>query len=373
MAVRLQDGKVRFYTGQCSLLFLTALMFPLRESVRQTQGYVPGEQPQTRDFIKLNTNENPYPPPQAIFKNLEAELAQVRLYPDPVSSQLRRSAARAFGLTPEQILAGNGSDDILNIALRTFVEPGDKVAFLDLTYSLYETIAAVHGAKIDKIATGPEFELTEPIVSEAKLLFLASPNPPVGQHLNRELLRATCAQHQGIVLIDEAYVDFSAEDHLDFLTTFDNVILSRTLSKSYSLAGMRVGFALGPVALIQEMDKVRDSYNIDRLAQVLGAAALDCRADFLPLWEKIRATRQRLIKALRQLDFEVFPSDANFVLASPRWLEASHLYQALKERKILVRYFHHPRILNYVRITVGTDEEIDQLLAAIVVLKTQVS
>lgn len=347
-------------------------MLPIRDSVRQTPAYVPGEQPQTTDFIKLNTNECPYPPPAKIFAGLTAELEKVRLYPDPVSTQLRQAAAAVFGVTADQILAGNGSDDILNIALRTFVNPGETVAFLDLTYSLYETIAAVHGAVIKKIPTDDQFELTGPVICpEAKLIFLASPNPPKGQELNREFLRQTCAAAQGIVVIDEAYGDFSDEDHWDFLREFDNVIISRTLSKSYSLAGMRVGLAIAAPALIVEMDKVRDSYNLDRLAQCLGTAALQAHAEFVPLWHQIRATRSRLITALRDLDFDVFDSDANFVFAAPHWLPAADLYQALKARKILVRYFHQPRILNYLRITIGTDDEIDQLLTAIAAIKTQ--
>ncbi|MEB3311301.1 MAG: histidinol-phosphate transaminase [Snowella sp.] len=346
----------------------------IRDCVRQTPGYVPGEQPQTTDFIKLNTNENPYPPPARIFESLQPELTKVRLYPDPVSTQLRKAAAQVFGVSVEQILAGNGSDDILNIALRTFVNPGDAIAFLDLTYSLYETIARVHGAVIETVPLNENFELTGPVICpQAKLIFLASPNPPVGKHLNREFVWETCAQAQGIVLIDEAYGDFSDENHWDFLTEFDNVIISRTLSKSYSLAGMRVGFGISSPSLIQEMDKVRDSYNLDRLAQCLGTAALEASSEFEPMWQKVRQTRTRLIAELQQLDFAVFDSDSNFVLAGPNWMAASDLYQQLKARKVLVRYFSHPRIRNYVRISIGTDAEIDRLLAAIAEIKHEQS
>ncbi|MFM7441679.1 MAG: aminotransferase class I/II-fold pyridoxal phosphate-dependent enzyme, partial [Snowella sp.] len=252
--------------------------------------------------------------------------------------------------------------------------PGEVVAFLDLTYSLYETIATVHGVVIKKIPLNEKFELTGPVICpEAKLIFLASPNAPVGKHLNREFLAQTCAQAKGIVLIDEAYINFSDEDHWDFLTQFDNVIISRTLSKSYSLAGMRVGFGISSPALIQEMDKVRDSYNLDRLAQSLGTAALAATEDFKPIWQQVRQTRDRLTTELRKLDFEVCESDSNFVLASPQWIGASELYQQLKARKILVRYFSHPRITNYVRISIGTDAEIDQLLVVMKAIKTELS
>ena len=196
-------------------------MLPIRDCVYQTPGYVPGEQPQTTDYIKLNTNENPYPPPQQIFETLQQELSKLRLYPDPVSTQLRKAAAKIFGVSHEQILAGNGSDDILNIALRTFVNPGETVAFLDLTYSLYETIARVHGAKITTIQTNENFQLNGPLICpDAKLIFVASPNPPLGQHLNRQYLAETCEKASGVVLIDEAYIDFSDEEHWEFIEKY---------------------------------------------------------------------------------------------------------------------------------------------------------
>lgn len=341
-------------------------MLPIRDCVSQTPAYTPGEQPQTNDFIKLNTNENPYPPPDEIFRSLQSELARIRLYPDPVSKKLRQAAAKVFGVSVEQVLAGNGSDDILNIAVRTFVNPGEIVAFLDLTYSLYETITKVHGAKITRFATNDKFELNSPIICpEAKLIFLASPNPPLGKHLNRQYLEETCKNASGIVLIDEAYVDFSDDNHLDFLEKYDNVIISRTMSKSYSLAGMRVGFGIASTAIIEQMDKVRDSYNLDRIAQTLGIAAFEQNAYFQDIWQKVRQTRSRLTTSLRELGFIVFDSESNFVLASPQWMPAKEFYNQLKERKVLVRYFSHPRITDYVRISIGTDEETDCLLKAI--------
>jgi histidinol-phosphate aminotransferase len=348
-------------------------MLPTRNCVLNTCGYVPGEQPQTSDYIKLNTNENPYPPPQAIFDTLSTELSKVRLYPDPVATQLRKTAADIFGVSPEQVIAGNGSDDILNITLRTFVNPGETVAFLDLTYSLYETIAKVHGANITKFATNENFNLDQPVIyPEAKLIFLASPNPPVGQHLNRNYLEETCAKATGVVLIDEAYVDFSEDNHLDFVAKYENVIISRTMSKSYSLAGIRVGFGIASLGIIEQMNKVRDSYNLDRLAQTLAKSAFEQQDYFQGIWKQVCNTRIRLITCLRELDFMVFESDANFVLASPHWIPASELYTQLKERKVLVRYFNHPRIIDYVRISVGTDQEIDKLLAAISEIKNNV-
>lgn len=341
-------------------------MIPIRASVRQTSAYTPGEQPQNEGYTKLNTNENPYPPPPEIFQGLPQELDKLRLYPDPVSRRLRQAAAAVWGLKPEQIIAGNGSDDILNIALRTFVEPGENIAFLDLTYSLYDTISRVHGANIIQFNTNEKFELDRPIICpEAKLIFLASPNPPLGKNLKRNCLEETCAAATGIVVIDEAYIDFSDENHWDFLANYENVILSRTMSKSYSLAGMRVGFGIASPAIIEEMNKVRDSYNLDRLAQTLATEAFSCQSYFQEVWQKVRQTRTRLIASLRELGFIVFDSEANFVLASPQWIEASGLYSQLKERQVLVRYFHHPRIKDYVRISIGTDPEIDRLLEAI--------
>jgi histidinol-phosphate aminotransferase len=345
-------------------------MFPIRECVSQTPGYVPGEQPQTNDFIKLNTNENPYPPPPEILDALQAELPKLRLYPDPVSTKLRKAAAAVFDVSADNIIAGNGSDDILNIAIRTFVNPGEAIAFLDLTYSLYDTLARIHGASIINIPTNEQFALSEPInCPQAKLIFLASPNPPVGKHLDRDYLEKTCAQSTAIIVIDEAYVDFSDDNHLDFLKKYDNVIISRTMSKSYSLAGMRVGFGIASPNLIEQMNKVRDSYNLDRLSQALATAAFESHPYFQTIWQKIRQTRSRLIDSLKELGFLVFDSESNFVLASPQWMSALDFYSELKDRKILVRYFKHPRILDYVRISIGTDEEIDSLLAAIVAIK----
>jgi histidinol-phosphate aminotransferase len=346
-------------------------MLPIRKCVEQTSGYIPGEQPQTNDFTKLNTNENPYPPPFEIFEGLQQELTKVRLYPDPVSTKLREAAAKVFGVSPVNILAGNGSDDILNIAVRTFVNPGETVTFLDLTYSLYETIAGVHGASIIKIPTNDRFAINQPIICpKAKLIFIASPNPPVGQHLNRDYLEETCERATGIVLIDEAYADFSDENHLDFLNKYDNVIISRTMSKSYSIAGMRVGFGIASIPVIEQMNKVKDSYNLDRIAQLLGTNALNFQEDFQVIWQKVRQTRSHLIESLKALDFLVFDSDSNFVFASSQWIPASELYKKLKERKVLVRYFENPRIKDYVRISVGTDQEIAKLLQTINEMKS---
>ncbi len=346
-------------------------MLPVRECVNQTPGYVPGEQPQTNDYTKLNTNENPYPPPPEIFEGLQEELTKVRLYPDPVSTQLRKAAAKVFGVSAENILAGNGSDDILNIAVRTFVNPGETVAFLDLTYSLYDTIARVHGASIVEISTNDKFQLNQPIICpEAQLIFVASPNPPVGKHLNRDYLKETCKQAMGVVLIDEAYADFSDENHLDFLDKYDNVIISRTMSKSYSLAGMRVGFGIASTPIIEQMNKVRDSYNLDRIAQILGTNAFNFQDYFKNVWQKVRQTRSYLIESLKKLDFSVFDSNSNFVFASPQWISASDLYTQLKKRKVLVRYFKNPRIKDYVRISIGTDQEIARLLEAIKDIKS---
>ncbi|WGT67945.1 histidinol-phosphate transaminase [cyanobacterium endosymbiont of Epithemia clementina EcSB] len=346
-------------------------MLPIRECVEQTSGYIPGEQPRTNDFIKLNTNENPYPPPLEIFEGLQQELTKVRLYPDPVSTQLRKAAAKVFGVSSVNILAGNGSDDILNIAVRTFVNPGETVTFLDLTYSLYETIARVHGASVIKIPTDNRFAINQPIICpKAKLIFIASPNPPVGKHLNRDYLEETCERATGIVLIDEAYADFSDENHLDFLNKYDNVIISRTMSKSYSIAGMRVGFGIASIPIIEQMNKVKDSYNLDRIAQLLGTNAFNFQEYFKVIWQKVRQTRSHLIESLKALDFLVFDSDSNFVFASSQWIPASELYKKLKERKILVRYFENPRIKDYVRISVGTDQEIARLLEVINEIKS---
>ena len=340
-----------------------------REILRSVDGYVPGEQPKIPDIIKLNTNENPYPPSPKVLEalhNLGADA--LRKYPDPLSWRFRSTCADRFDYPDgDWVIAGNGMDELLALVVRTFVDPGDTILTVYPTYTLYKTLAELHGARITMIDLDEQFRIPEALyTTPARLCFLPRPNAPTGVAAPREAVERLCREFDGIVVIDEAYVDFADDDCMDFPKRFDNVIVMRTFSKSFSLAGMRIGVGVADPALINEFLKTKDSYNMNAVAQAVGLAAI---ADWELMREnaaKVRSTRARLIEALRELGFEVPESQANFVLA--RWdgtPSARELFLALRERAILVRYFAARRLDDALRITVGKDDEVRALLAAL--------
>lgn len=340
----------------------------VRSCIRDTPAYVPGEQPQEGTFIKLNTNESPYPPPFDLTTIVYPELERLRSYPSPTCDALTRAASTAFGVPQQCIVAGNGSDELLGLVLRTFVDPGQRVAAPQRTYSLYEIIVKQHGALFHELEMTDEFDLVTPpqIPKDVKLVFIASPNPPRGNLLDRGIIKELCQKTKGVVVVDEAYVDFASENCVPLLAEFDNLIITRTLSKGYSLAGLRVGFALAPPALARYLQGARDSYSVDRIAQIVATKALEQTENYRPLWARICASRERLRKNLEQEECVVFPSDANFLLCSPRWCSGKELLERLRAEGILVRYFpHSPGMEAYLRITIGTDEQIDRLIEAI--------
>lgn len=331
-------------------------------------GYVPGEQPQEAGYIKLNTNENPYPPsPRVIDAIREALGAQLRLYPDPMATALRRAAARRYGLAPEQVLVGNGSDELLALVLRACVDPGDGVAFPWPTYSLYDTLVTIEQGRVEKYP----FEDSGALPRElwrctARVIFLCHPNSPTGVGMPREEIADLLErQANSLIVVDEAYVDFADWTAVEFLGRYPNLLVLRTFSKSFSLAGMRLGLAFASAETIAELVKVKDSYNVDRLALVAGVAALEDYAWMEQNVTKIRATRQRLTEGLRELGFVVPESQANFVWARQPGHDMGRLYDALKAQRILVRYFPVAGLRDGLRITVGTDDEADALFAAL--------
>ncbi|OGV71239.1 MAG: histidinol-phosphate transaminase [Lentisphaerae bacterium RIFOXYB12_FULL_65_16] len=339
----------------------------VRDDIQRMSGYVPGEQPRDRRYIKLNTNENPYPPSPEVGRALrEFDPARLRLYPDPVAGGLRAVAGGLFGLSADWVLAGNGSDDLLTIAVRTFVDQGGRIAFPTPTYSLYESLAEIQGAACLQIDLDAEFELPPDIATRAKgasLLFLARPNAPTGRATPLERMRQVCRDFPGIVWIDEAYADFATDHCVGFVRDFPNVVVSRTLSKSYSLAGVRLGLAFARPELIAEMMKVKDSYNVNALTQVAAIAALKDQAHMQATAARIRATREQVTAALRDLGCKVLPSEANFLLVrTPQ--PAKAVMQQLREHGILVRYFARDRIDDSVRVTIGSEEEMAAFLAA---------
>ncbi|MGE3496937.1 MAG: histidinol-phosphate transaminase [Candidatus Binatia bacterium] len=343
----------------------------IRPRVRAMDGYAPGEQPQQPGFVKLNTNENPYPPARAVREAIAACAGDdVRLYPDPMANALRDAAARRYGFTREHLLAGNGSDDLLAIVLRACIDPGDRVAYPHPTYSLYDTLGEIAAASIVRLPWADGWRLPAELAqAQARVTIVCNPNAPSGTCVAVDDIAALAGRLTGLLVVDEAYVDFADDSSLRLAGQLENLLVLRTLSKSYSLAGMRVGLAFGPPPLIEELCKVKDSYNLNRVSIAAGAAAL---ADDTVMREhvgRVLRTRARLTDGLRDLGYEVPPSQANFVLARRPGIDQHPVYAALKERHILVRYFATPELRDALRITVGTEEEVAALLAALAALR----
>jgi len=339
----------------------------VRPAIRAMHGYIPGEQPQDKRYIKLNSNENPYPPSPQVLAALRNAIGEdLRLYPDPLANRLRAQAATVYGLSHEQILVGNGSDDVLTMLMRTFVGPGDRVAFPVPTYSLYDTLVAMQEGEIVRVPYTDDFSLPPQLAEvDAKLTILCHPNAPSGRLTPLPQVERLAQRVRGVLVIDEAYIDFADETALPLLHKYPHVVILRTFSKSFSLAGMRIGLAFGHPEVLGELLKVKDSYNINRLSIVAAVAALEDYAWMRRNVEKIRATRARLITALRALRYRAYDSQTNFVLARKPGVRQEPIYLGLKERGLLVRYFSSPELADCLRITVGTDEEIDRLLVAL--------
>ena len=330
-------------------------------------GYVPGEQPRGGGFIKLNTNENPYPPSPRVAEAISGALdGRLRLYPDPVGTAFRQAAARLHGVDPAMILAGNGSDDVLTILTRAYVGPGDVVVYPTPSYILYKTLCELQNARPVEIAFEPDWTLSPQkfAVPGARLAFLANPNSPSGTSLPPDQVAALARALPCPLVVDEAYADFAAAHCVHLATELPNVIVTRTLSKGYSLAGLRLGYLIARPEIVAELNKVKDSYNCDTLSLLGGTAAIEDQDYLASTRAKILATRKRLTEAMRGFGYSVIASDANFV-----WCNggppAVEMYERLKARKILVRLMRYPNQEPGLRITVGTDAEIDALIAAL--------
>jgi histidinol-phosphate aminotransferase len=339
----------------------------IRPSIAAMDGYVPGEQPQGRRYIKLNTNENPYPPsPRAIEAVRAAACDDLRLYPEPMANAVRERAAKRYGLEIDNILVGNGSDELLSLILRACVGPHDRVVYPYPTYSLYDTLVAIQDGEVVHLPYPPDFKLPAGLAeAQGRVTMICHPNSPSGTAVPIADIEALARKLSGLVVVDEAYVDFSDHSALPLVQAHDNVLVLRTFSKSFSLAGMRIGLALGPAPLIAELLKVKDSYNVTRASIAAAAAALDDYEWMTANVARIRATRSRLTEALRGRGFRVLDSQANFVLARRPGDSLEPLYLQLKERGILVRYFRTPELFDALRITVGTEDQTDALLAAL--------
>lgn len=338
-----------------------------RSNVQVMSGYLPGEQPGDGGFIKLNTNENPYPPSPKVYAALREGIGpSLRLYPQPMSDSLCAAAAAVYGVKKESVLAGNGSDELLSIILRAFIAAGDRVAYPVPTYSLYDTLVEIQAGVAARVPFPEDFAMPEELArQDARVTILCNPNAPSGTLVPlREIAKLAC-EVAGILVVDEAYVDFAASEGasaIPLTQQLPNLIVLRTLSKSFSLAGMRIGLAFASAEIIAGLHKVRDSYNLDRLSIAAGAAALEDMAWMKRNAARIQRSRQRLASGLKRLGYQVHASHANFILARRRDKNLRPVYEELKRRKILVRYFDTPDLRDCLRITVGKPKEVRALL-----------
>ena len=338
-----------------------------RVNIDKAEGYQPGFQPKQTDAVKLNTNENPYPPSPAVLdavKNISQE--QLRRYPDPTATTFREAAAQLNGVSPEYVICCNGGDELLTIALRAFCNENRPVAYPVPTYSLYPVLAKLQNCKAVEIPFGSKFSLPAGLTDTgAALTIVCNPNAPTASSVNVSELASLAAKLTGVLLIDEAYVDFADDNCARLVKDFDNLIVLRSMSKGYSLAGIRFGYGIAQPGLIQGLMKLKDSYNVDSVAIAAATAAISDQKYFKENVDKVKKERKRLTERLSDLGLDVPDSSANFILAKCSDTRAVELYDKLVEKNIYVRYFAYPELKDKLRITVGTSEQNDKLLSAL--------
>lgn len=330
--------------------------------------YTPGEQPQNQVYTKLNTNESPYPPAPEVVAAIDAQqVRNLRLYSDPECKPLIAKLAQVYGLSPAQVFVSNGSDDILNFAFMAFSGQPGRAAFPDVTYGFYQVFADLHQVTATVIPLQEDFSIrVEDYLNLNQMIVLANPNAQVGRALPRsEMERIIAANPDHVVVVDEAYVDFGAESCVPLIDQYPNLLVVQTFSKSRSLAGARLGYALGSAELIADLNRIKYStnpYNVNRLTMAAGVAALEAQDYYAENCKKIQKTRAWTVQALEEMGFTVVPSQANFILAAHHNADGGYIYQALKRRGILVRHFTAPRIANFNRITIGSQEQMALLV-----------
>ena len=343
-------------------------MVHLRPEIAALHGYTPGHQPGETGWIKLNTNESPAVAPGVLRRLRHAITDDVRLYPNPVSQELRERLASRHDVTPERIIVGNGSDDVLTLIIRAVCGSGDRVVAPNPSYSLYPVLAEIQGARMVHCPLGPGFELPVRQLAAARgaVTFVASPNNPAGTHYGEDEL-CWLAKHTNLLVIDEAYVEFASSDRMNLACTLPNVCVTRSFSKAFGLAGMRLGYAVGDPEFIEVLHRVKDSYNVSRLAQVAGVAACDEIAWAEAHWEATRVRRDAFAEELRgRFDLQVYPSEANFVFVECAPHDAGVIQRDLANRRILVRRFpEEPRHANALRVSIGSDADMQTLLEAL--------
>ncbi len=338
-----------------------------RENIEKMDGYVPGEQPADTSVIKLNTNENPYPPSPKVMEAIAAvSPEQLRRYPHPLGDHFRETAARVFEVDKDQVLCGNGMDDLLNMSVRAFSGPEAALVYPVPTYTLYAVLAMIQASVVKEVPFPEDFSLPADalVAARGSVTYLANPNSPTGTLIPIDQVADLAERLPGVLCIDEAYVDFAESDCMRLARSHRNVLVMRTMSKGYSLAGIRFGFAVGHPDLIRGLMKVKDSYNVDVISIRAAAAALADRPYWQEVCQRVVSERRRLGHELADLGLESLPSHSNFLLTKATRPTAGELYELLKARKILVRYFNQPGLDDRLRITVGTPEQNDALLAA---------
>ena len=331
-----------------------------RSVVDAMAGYAPGEQPKMLDLVKLNTNENPFPPSPAVLGALETfDGAMLRRYPDPMADSLCAAIAEVNNVTRNMVVAGNGSDDILTMTFRAFTAPDKPVAVMEPTYSLYPVLASMQEAPVIKIALQEDknFAMPDDVLEQAagaNMLIITRPNAPTGNTYPKEDIRKIAAEFDGIVFIDEAYADFAEDNCMDLVNEFANVIVSRTSSKSLALAGLRFGYAVANPVIIEGLNKLKDSYNMDMITQKLAEAAIRDQEYLQTTIAKVKALRADLASELEKLNFKLIPSQANFIFAAPPDNDGAKAFKFLRDHAVIVRYFPGEVTGKYLRITVGT-------------------
>ncbi|MAE65530.1 MAG: histidinol-phosphate transaminase [Phycisphaeraceae bacterium] len=350
----------------------------VRENIEALEPYVPGEQPDDVSVVKLNTNENPYPPPAPVLDAIRAVSGeQLRRYPPAAADRFRGVAAAVHDVAAESVIATNGGDELLRLAVTVFCESAQRggLAVTRPTYSLYPTLGRIAGTAVVEVDLDDEFGIPDDfagrvVAAGCRLAILVSPHAPTGLPRPLATLDAIARRLAGeaVLLVDEAYVDFADADALDLVRggALDNVLVLRTLSKGYALAGLRFGYGIGTPSLVAALDKARDSYNTDIVSQVAATAALEHRDEASESWRRVRAERSSMVERLDARGFTILPSASNFVLArAPETPGAAALYESLKQRRIFVRYFDQPRLSDRLRITVGLPEQNQALIAAL--------
>lgn len=355
---------------------ILSMPLPFRTNVQQMAGYVSGEQPQTDGWVKLNTNENPYPPSPKVVEAIQhAATGRLNVYPDPLARSFREAAAELFDVSPDWILPANGSDENLTILIRSFCDDDDVIAYPYPSYVLYETLAQIQRCQVTRLQLDDQFQWNTNdaarVRQAAKIVFVPNPNSPTGNRWSADQL-AELTPDNGILVLDEAYGDFADEPHKGQLLKDDRfakrMVVTRTLSKSYSLAGLRFGFSIADPELTAGMQKVKDSYNCDAIAIAAATAAINDQDWMLRNRERILKTRSRLATGLANLNFTVHPSETNFLWTTHTTGQHKAIYEGLKNRKFLVRFMQFDgadNVIDGLRITIGTDAEIDRFLEAV--------